>query len=80
MLASAIVDWAALWKIAVAGFVAGAGLVAVYGVGVLGVVRARGVGGAEAEPRPAWWGVVLVAGLLCLALIAVGVYAMTQKS
>jgi hypothetical protein len=111
LLASPIVDWTAMWKIVVAVLVAGAGVVVLFGLMLLGLKFSQGkptqgpgaagtqgagadggksaatdgsksAGTADAPSGGARLGgftLALVCGLLCLGIIAVGVYAMTQK-
>jgi len=109
LLASPIVDWTAMWKIVVAVLVAGAGVVVLFGLMLLGLKFSQGkpthgpggtqsagaegtqsagadgtqsagtVGTPSGGARIGGFTLALVCGLLCAGIIAVGVYAMTQK-
>jgi hypothetical protein len=95
LLASPIIDWTAMWKIVVAALVAGAGVVILFGLMLLGLKlsqgkakRDAGANGNEApapaEPpssgaRVGGFTLALVCALGCVGIIALGVYAMTQK-
>jgi hypothetical protein len=79
-LLASVVDLAALWKIALAALCGGAGVTAIFGVGVLrgeAIGRARERGDSAAVARNG----VVVAGcaLVCVAAIVVGVVAMMHK-
>ena len=77
VFASEFVNWSALWKIVVAAFVGGVGVVVVFGFLLYGVKIANDAksGGRE------WAGYALagVCGLICLGAIVVGIYAMAEK-
>jgi NADH:ubiquinone oxidoreductase subunit 6 (subunit J) len=77
VFASEFVNWSALWKIVVAAFVGGVGVVVVFGFLLYGVKIANDAksGGRE------WAGYALagVCGLVCVAAIVVGIYAMAEK-
>lgn len=86
-----IVDWSAMWKICAVALAAGAGVVLAFGFVLLGLKLAQGSasggttdGTAAARPsaatRLAGFSMSLVFGLICAGVIAIGVYAMTQKS
>lgn len=90
-----IVDWGAMWKICAVALAAGAGVVLAFGFVLLGLKLAQGPatggtadgttdGTAAARPsaatRLAGFSMSLVFGLICAGVIAIGVYAMTQKS
>lgn len=75
-----LVDTQALWRIVLVGFGAGAGLVALYGVTLLGVTRARLAQGQTAGASRIAYGALAVLGALaCLALLVLGAWAMTRK-
>jgi len=85
VLASPIVDWNAMWKICLVALGAGAGVVVAFGLMLLGLKFAqRPATGTDGAPSPvarlAGFAVSLVCALLCTGVIAIGVYAMTQKS
>jgi hypothetical protein len=77
LIATAYINWSALWKLAVAALIGGAGVVVVFGFLLLGVKIANNAksGGRE------WAGYALagVCGLFVVAVIAAGLYAMTNK-
>jgi hypothetical protein len=83
-IASPIIDWSAILKIVIAALVGGCGIVVVFGFLLLGIKYA-GVGdetGATHTETNKLTGYALatICGLLVLAVIALGIYAMTQKS
>jgi nitrate reductase gamma subunit len=75
---SSYADWNALGKIALVAFAGGAGIVAVYALAILSAARAEEARerGQTAVLPLALAGVAL---LVCLAAVALGVWAMTQK-
>ncbi len=77
VIASEFINWSALWKICFAALVGGAGVVVVFGFLLVGVKIANNAksGGRE------WAGYALagVCGLICVAAIVVGIYAMAKK-
>jgi hypothetical protein len=95
VLASPIVDWNAMWKICLVAFAAGAGVVVFFGFTLLGLkfaqgpaARGNGADGAHgagtgrtpgAGARLGGFTLSLVCGLVCVGVIAIGVYAMTKK-
>jgi len=76
--ASAIVDTNALWKIIVASLAGGAGCAIAFGILLLGLSRGSTThnGGA----RVLSYGVVLLAGLFCVAAVVLGIHAMVSKT
>src|ERR1700744_1239877 len=78
-----IIDGSALWKIIVAALIGGCGIVVVYGFLLLGIKYATttDASGTQSE-RSKLIGYTLAAirGLAVLAVIVLGVYAMTKKS
>lgn len=77
---ASVVDFAALWKIALAALCGGVGVTAIFGVGVLRAeaaerARERGQGAAVAVNAA----VVVACTLVCVAAIVVGVVAMVHK-
>ena len=77
ILASEFINWSALWKIVVAALIGGVGVVVVFGFLLLGVKIANNAKGSGRE----WAGYALagVCGLICVAAIVVGIYAMAEK-
>ena len=70
---SSYVDWTSMWKILLISVGAGAGLVAVYSLGLL-ALSASGYlrSGDESGPAARHNAVALAAGALCLAIVAAG--------
>jgi hypothetical protein len=90
VLATPIVDWAAMWKICLVALAAGAGVVVFFGFLLLGLKFAQGPAtgatqsaGTDRPPsagaRLGGFTLALVCGLICIGVVAIGVYAMTQK-
>ena len=77
--ASSLVDFDALWKIVVAGFPGGAGVVLAYGFVLLG--RARYAQAREGDVVARGSAIVLGAlgGVLCAAALIVSFIALTKK-
>src|ERR1700754_538842 len=77
ILASSYINWAALWKIALAALVGGAGVVIVFGFLLFGVKIANNAksGGREGAGSA----LAGVCGLFCVAVIVAGIYAMVNK-
>jgi hypothetical protein len=92
-LATPIVDWNAMWKIFLVALAAGAGTVIAFGFVLLGLKFAQGpathhadgtvaaTGSTSPSPgaRLGGFSLALVCGLIVIGVVAVGVYAMTQK-
>jgi hypothetical protein len=77
-IATALINWHELWKIILAALVGGTGVVIVFGLLLLGISRGR-----AATNAPARLGLYTLSGfcgLLVVAVAALGIYAMTQKS
>jgi hypothetical protein len=75
--ATPLIDGTALWKIVVAAFAGGAGVVIAFGILLLGVSRASK---ARSEiARLANYGLSALAGLFCIGAVAIGIYAMVKK-
>lgn len=81
-LATPIVQWSAIWKICLVALAAGAGTVVVFGFLLLGLKFAdsTATGGAGRGPRVGGYALSLVCGVVCIGIIAIGIYAMTQKT
>jgi hypothetical protein len=77
--ASPIVVWSAMLKIVIASLAGGAGVAIVFGFVIYGLERA-GQDGAGSGTKVLNWSIVAVAGAFCIFAVAVGVWAMTQKS
>lgn len=76
-LAATLINWSALWKIGVSALVGGTGVVIAFGVALLGFERAR-TGGSGAT-RVAYRTMAGACGALCIATIAIGLYAIAHK-
>jgi hypothetical protein len=82
VLATPIVDWNAMWKIFLVALLAGAGTVVVFGFLLLGLKLANrfGTGGAQSEgSRIVGYAVAGACAVICIAVVVIGVYAMTKK-
>jgi len=81
MIASSYVTWKAMWEILVIGLVAGAGLVAVFSVGVVALSITRRIGGpGESEGRNVvGWALAALCFLVVLGGIAFGISVMFTK-
>ena len=90
VLASPIVDWTAMWKICLVALGAGAGVVVAFGLMLLGLKFAQGPpthgthrAGAVSTPsagrRLGAFTLSLACALICVGVVAIGVYAMVNK-
>ena len=82
VLASPIVEWSAMWKICLVALAAGAGVVVMFGFLLLGLKfanRRSSDGTLSSGSRVGGFALSLVCGLVCIGVIAVGIYAMTKK-
>jgi H+/gluconate symporter-like permease len=79
MLASALIDLDALWKIVVAGFVGGAGVVVDFGFVLLGRSRYEQARQGDALTRATAILTASAGGAVCAAALIVGLLAMTKK-
>jgi hypothetical protein len=80
VLATAIINTSALWKIIVASFVGGAGVVILFGLLLIGVSRAEAARSAgNAGSRVVYLAGSAICGVICVALVVVGIYAMAKK-
>lgn len=76
--ASSFIDFDALWKIVVAGFAGGAGVVIAFGFVLLG--RSRYEQARDGDVVSRGGSILLVAlGVLCAAALIIGFIAMTKK-
>jgi hypothetical protein len=82
---TAIVDWTAMWKIFLVVLVAGTGTVIVFGFLLLGLKLANRLGANETEvggsegARAGGYVLAAACGVIVIAVVAIGVYAMTKK-
>jgi hypothetical protein len=86
VLATAIVDWNAMWKIFLVVLLAGTGTVVVFGFLLFGLKLANrlGTGGAHdgtqgEGPRLGGYLLAGACAVICVGVVVIGVYAMTQK-
>jgi hypothetical protein len=77
-VATAIVDTNALWKIIVASLAGGAGCAIAFGIVLLGL--SRGSTTQNGGARVLSYGVVLLAGLFCVAAVVLGIHGVVSKS
>lgn len=73
----AMVDWDALWRIVVAALLAGAGIVIVFGLLLLSLQRASAADSPSI--RLLYRALAAVCGACCIAAVAFGIYAMSDK-
>jgi hypothetical protein len=79
VLATPIVDWSAMWKIFLVALAAGAGVVVAFGFVLLGLKLANRAGATGGASRIGGYVLSAVCGVLCLGVVVVGIYAMTEK-
>jgi hypothetical protein len=85
VLATAIVNWTAMWKIFLVVLLAGTGTVVVFGFLLLGLKFAhrlgpsdQQVGGSEGA-KAGGYVLAAVCGVIVIGVVVVGVYAMAEK-
>jgi NADH:ubiquinone oxidoreductase subunit 6 (subunit J) len=77
IVATAYINWSALWKIIAAALIGGAGVVIVFGFLLLAVKHAQA---AKTESgKIANYALGGICGLLCVAAVVVGIVAMADK-
>jgi hypothetical protein len=76
-MTATIVDVDALWHVAVYALLATVTVTGGYGTLVLALDRVRG--GDQRGGALGWWALAALAALVCLAAVAVGLWAMTKK-
>jgi cation transporter-like permease len=79
ILATPIINGNALWKIVLASALGGIGVVIAFGLLVLFVTRAEQVRTAHGGERVLYLLGSCLCGAFCLAVVAVGIYAMAKK-
>jgi len=77
VLATPLINWSAVGKILLAGLIGGAGVVVVFGFLLLGLSRAARA--RKPGERLADYALSGVCGVLVLAAVVVGIYAMVSK-
>jgi hypothetical protein len=77
VLATALVNWNALWKIVLAAVIGGIGVVLAFGVLLLCLQHARSA--ASSGRRYVFYTLSGICGALCLAVVGIGIYAMVNK-
>ena len=75
--ASALPNWSALWKILLVALIGGSGVVIAMGLALLSLERASAVN--NRPMRVVYRGLAGVCGFCCVSVVAIGIYAMTQK-
>jgi hypothetical protein len=75
--ASSLVNWSALWRIVLVALIGGGGVVLAMGLALVSLDRARAV--KHRTARLVYRGLAGVCGVCCIGVVAVGIYAMTQK-
>ncbi|MFZ0043315.1 MAG: hypothetical protein WAK93_18545 [Solirubrobacteraceae bacterium] len=76
-LAAPLVKWDDILKILLAGIIGAVGVVVVYGFLLLAVSRARST--QHESTRIVDYAIAGVCGVLCVAAVAIGIYAMVNK-
>ncbi len=76
-LATPFIDWSALGKIALVSLFAGAGVVILFGILLLGLREADQA--RNTFERIAAYALSGICGLVCIAVVVVGIYAMAHK-
>jgi hypothetical protein len=76
-IATTLINWAELWRIVAAALVGGTGVVIVFGLLLLGL--SRGKTATKTTTRYGLYTLSGLCGVFVVAVMAVGVYAMTQK-
>jgi hypothetical protein len=79
VLATPIIDGTALWKIVLASALGGIGVVIAFGLLILCVTRAEQVRSSHGGRRVLYLAGSSLCGVFCLAVVAVGIYAMAKK-
>jgi cation transporter-like permease len=79
VLATPIINGGALWKIVLASALGGIGVVIAFGLLVLFVTRAEQVRAKHGGERVLYLFGSVLCGAFCLAVVAVGIYAMAKK-
>lgn len=74
---NAYIDFDALWRVLVAAFIGGAGLVAVFSLGLVGLASAQSSG--DGTGRPLGWVVAVVSFLVVAAGVVLGISVMLNK-
>lgn len=73
------IAWSALAQVLVVGLLAGAGLVVVFTIGVLGLSRAATVREADGRTDPIGYGLAGIAFLLVAAAVLYGIYLIVPQ-
>lgn len=86
VLATAIVNWTAMWRIFVVVLLAGTGTVVVFGFLLLGLKLANRLGPHDTESASQSGGarfggyvLAVASAVICVGVVVVGVYAMAEK-
>jgi hypothetical protein len=76
-LASTVINTSALWKILLAALIGGGGVVIAMGLALVSLEHASAIDSRAV--RMAYRGLAGICGVCCIGVVAVGIYAMTQK-
>jgi hypothetical protein len=79
LLATPIINGSALWKIVLASALGGVGVVIAFGLLVLFLTRAEQMRASHGGERVVYLLGSVLCGAFCLAVVAVGIYAMAEK-
>ncbi|MBE2315673.1 hypothetical protein DVA67_006785 [Solirubrobacter sp. CPCC 204708] len=80
MIFAELIAWGDLGKVVLVGLAGGVGLVVTWGLLLLGLERTQEVrSGARSGGLAAYGAIALVGGLCTLALLVLGLWALTQK-
>jgi ABC-type Na+ efflux pump permease subunit len=79
LLATPIINGSALWKIVLASALGGVGVVIAFGLLVLFLSRAEQVRTTHGGERVLYLLGSFLCGAFCLAVVAIGIYAMAKK-
>ena len=79
MIAAELVDVDALWHVLLYSLAGTLGLSVAFGAVLVALDRGNR-DGETAAARTSWMAVAGIAGLVCVALLVFGIWAMTQKS
>jgi len=86
VLATAIVDWNAMWKIFLVVLIAGTGTVVAFGFLLLGLKLANRLGSDDTQSgtqsggaRFGGYVLAVACAVICVGVVVIGVYAMAEK-
>jgi hypothetical protein len=73
------IAWGSLGQVLVVGLLAGAGLVVVFTIGILGLSRAETVRADNGRTDPVGYGIAGLAFLVCAAAVLYGIYLLVPQ-